>query len=235
MSIFHSALDTFRQYRNATEASRNTPIQIPSMQTAANSEWRENLTQFIRENAKPVDKFSHQPRLYRLAAQLAAGQGCDDDVLFAAAWLHDLGVFIGQRPENLEELAKWDHVAHVVAVGPKVLERCGFPHAKVPGVLEAIRAHLPSAEPRTPEGLVLRDADILEQLGAVGILRTVSKVGRDTRFLRFDDALKTLQKNLDHLPHQLRLQQSREFARERIQLLRHFLNGAAAEAGETPW
>ena len=49
-------------------------------------------------------------------------------------------------------------------------------------VLECIAHHQPQDVPETIESTILRDADILEQLGAVGIVRTVCKVGRDTRF-----------------------------------------------------
>ena len=62
--------------------------------------FREAIAEYIRSHAKPPDKFSHQPRLYRLARELAQDQPFDDDVVYAAAWLHDLGVFIGHRPED---------------------------------------------------------------------------------------------------------------------------------------
>ena len=71
---------------------------------------------------------------------------------------------------------------------------------------------MPASEPACLEGVLLRDADILEQLGAVGILRTVSKVGRDTRFVRFDDALRILRRNLEELPPLLKLQSSKDEA-----------------------
>src|SRR5437763_16954277 len=69
--------------------------------------YRQAIANYIRTHANPPDKLSHQPRLYHLAKQLAGGQPFDDDVLYAAAWLHDLGVFIGHRPEDPAELAKW--------------------------------------------------------------------------------------------------------------------------------
>src|SRR5262249_40504820 len=159
---------------------------------------------------KPLDKFSHQPRLYRLAALLAENQPYDDDVVFAAAWMHDLGVFIGHRPENLEELKTWEHLAYAMAEAPGILEQCGFPSGKLAGVLESIRTHMPATEPTSFEGTLLRDADILEQLGAVGILRTISKVGRDTRFVQFGDALRVLRKNAEDLPQKLCLASARE-------------------------
>lgn len=197
--------------------------------------YRSSLIAYIREQAKPADKFSHQARLYALACQVAGGQPFDDDVLFAAAWLHDLGVFIGHRPEDLTALARWDCVAYAMKHAPAVLCRCGFPEEKTPAVVEAIRTHQPTAKPATFEGTLLRDADILEQLGAVGILRVVCKVGRDTRFIRFDDALNVLRRNLEELPAQLALPAARHLAVARVEALRVFLTSAESEAGEIAW
>jgi uncharacterized protein len=197
--------------------------------------YRAALVDYVRANALPPDKFSHQPRLYRLAVALAESQPFDDDVVFAGAWMHDLGVFIGHRPEDLVALAAWDSVAYALEKTPAVLKRLGFPPEKIPAVVEAIRTHQPSANPITFEGILLRDADILEQLGAVSVLRTVSKVGRDTRFPRFGEALAVLRRNLETLPAQLRLESGRRLAQPRITALRAFLEAAEAEAGGIPW
>src|SRR5436309_8778831 len=97
--------------------------------------YRKAITDYIRANAKPPDKFSHQPRLYRLATQLAEDQPFDDDVLYAAAWLHDLGVFVGHRPEELAALAAWDNVAYAAKQAPALLQQFGFPSQKVPAVV----------------------------------------------------------------------------------------------------
>lgn len=201
------------------------------------SDFRGRLREYMREQARPLDKFSHQARVYELARAIARQEGWayDDDVLFAAAWLHDLGVFIGHRPERVEELAKWDHVAYVVREAPSVLPGLGFPVEKITAVLEVIRTHLPDTEPACIEGILLRDADILEQLGAVGILRIVSKVGRDTRFVRFSDALAVLRKNLKRLPAVLRLASSRRLAEERIRTLESFLKSAEDESCGITW
>ncbi len=197
--------------------------------------YKKALADYIRVQARPPDKFSHQPRLYRLATQLAEGETFDDDVLYAAAWLHDLGVFIGHRPEDLQALAKWDHIAYATGQTPELLRRFGFPAGKIPAVLEVIHTHLPSATPTTFEGVLLRDADILEQLGAVGILRTVSKVGRDTRFHHFGDALDVLKRNLQELPAKLALDSARRRAEPRIRILRQFLKAANREPSGVEW
>jgi uncharacterized protein len=179
-----------------------------------------------------VEKFGHQPRLYALTLQIGAGLVYDDDVVFAACWLHDLGVFMGHRPEDPVTLAGWDNTAYAVEKTPGILVGMGFPEAKVAGVVEAIVTHQPSKDPQTLEGVILRDADILEQLGAVGILRTVCKVGKDTRFHTFTDAVGSLRRALDTLPGLIRLDSTRALAEERVRVMGEFLGAVAVEAGE---
>ena len=140
--------------------------------------FRPALVDYIRAEAKPVDKFSHQPRLYELTRAVGVGQSYDDDVVFAAVWLHDLGVFVGHRPEEPAALAAWDCVAYAMQMAPEVLVKIGFPPKKISAVVEVIRTHQPQAQAATIEGIIVRDADILEQLGAAAILRTVCKIGR---------------------------------------------------------
>jgi uncharacterized protein len=192
--------------------------------------YRQAIADYVRTQAKPPDKFTHQPRLYHLAKRLAEAQPYDDDVLYAAAWLHDLGVFVGHRPEDPTALAAWDHVAYAVKEAPQLLHQFGFPAAKIPAAIEAIRTHLPSGQPTTFEGTLLRDADLLEQLGAIGALRAVSKVGRDTRFVRLSDPLRTLRRNVQQLPAQLRLASARRLAQPRVAALQVFLAAAETEA-----
>lgn len=191
----------------------------------------DRLRDVIWEQARPVDKFGHQPRLQTLIESVGAGLDYDHDVVLAAAWLHDLGVFVGNRPENPQDLARWDHVAYACAHAPQILREAGFPETKIPAVLQVIREHQPKDEPTTTEAIILRDADILEQLGAVGILRTVSKVGRDTRFPRFSDAVAVLRRNLEHLPGLIRLHTTRRLAEPRIIVLEAFLTAVEDEAG----
>lgn len=194
--------------------------------------WRESVVAYIRAEAQPVDKFGHQPRLYALAVRLGHGMDYDDDVLFAAAWMHDLGVFLGHRPCDPEELARWDHVPYTIARTRELLAGWGFPLGKADAVAEAIRTHQPKDEPVLIEAVLLRDADILEQLGAIGALRALVKVGRDSRFSTFSSVIPVLESTLSRLPGALRLTISRSLAGSRIEALRLFLIAIKDEANE---
>jgi uncharacterized protein len=196
------------------------------------SDFRPRIEEYIRQQARPIEKFGHQPRLYALTQQIGQGQTYDDDVVFAAAWLHDLGVFTGHRPEEPQALANWDNTAYAMAKARGILNEVGFPAAKHAAVVEAIRTHQPSGAPTTIEGEILRDADILEQLGAVGVVRTVCKIGRDSRFPDFTSASASLSKALKALPQQLHLDPARTLAHARIAFLQNFLQSLESEAGD---
>ena len=189
--------------------------------------FRNQLDQYLRREANPEHKYSHQPRLYALTLEIAADMTSaptyDDDIVYAAAFLHDLGVFVGHRPEDPEQLKQWNHVTYTCDRAPELLISFGFPPEKIKAVLTCIREHQPHDAPQSFEATLLRDADILEQLGAIGILRTAAKLGNDTRFHRFSDVRNSLQRALDTLPAKIRLDTTRILAAPRIAALQNFL------------
>ncbi len=193
-------------------------------------DFRKFISETVEREARPFDKYGHQPRLYALTRRIGEGLTYDDDVVYAATWLHDIGVFVGNRPEAPEELSSWDHVGYACGRVPGILGEAGFPPEKVAAVLDAIRTHQPQDNPQTIEATILRDADILEQLGAIGILRNVSKVGRDTRYARFSDIAPVLRKALTELPAKLRLERARELAAAKIRVLASFIEAMDEEA-----
>ena len=196
--------------------------------------FRNQLDQYLRREANPEHKYSHQPRLYALTQQIAdltPSLTYDGDIIYAAAFLHDLGVFVGHRPEDPDQLKQWNHVTYTCARAPELLQSFNFPTEKISAVLACIREHQPDDEPRSIEATILRDADILEQLGAIGILRTAAKLGSDTRFHQFSDVRNSLQRALDTLPAKISLDATRALAVPRIAALQSFLTSLEAEAG----
>ncbi len=202
------------------------------MSSKTTSDWRTRVIEYIRAEAKPADKFGHQPRVYALAVEIGEGLHYDDDILFAAAWMHDLGVFIDHRPQNLEQLSRWDHVPYTIRRSRELLSKWGFPPEKLDRVAEAILHHQSKDDPTTVEATLLRDADILEQLGAIGILRAVVKVGRDTRYPIFSAVLPVLTSALENLVSKTRLDKTKVMAQSRLEMLRSFLVAVKNEAGD---
>lgn len=192
--------------------------------------FRSSIETYIRQHALPVDKYSHQPRLYALTQQLAqsAGLSYDDDILHAAVWLHDIGVFEGHRPVDPDALAKWDNVAYACEVIPPLLNNWGFPAGKISSVIDAIKNHAANCSPNTPEAILLHDADLLELLGAVGIMRALSKVGRDTRYSTHGSAIEVL-KSAMQLPAQLLLPAAKVMAEQKVNVQQIFLSALTNE------
>ena len=201
---------------------------MPSPSSVAVS-YRSALEQIVREQAQPAHKFGHQPRLYALCCSIGAQISYDDDVVFAAVWLHDVGVFAGNRPSTLEQLTSWDHVRYAVEQGEQLLTATDFPKKKIREVVRVIREHQVQNEPTCIESVIVRDADILEQLGAIGILRTAAKLGSDSRFLTLSDAAAHLKRIFHLLPEQLILQSSKRLAEEKVRLHSDFLDAIRAE------
>ena len=195
-------------------------------------EYRAWVRQILLREAAPAHKFGHQPRLYRLCCEIGKGLPYDDDVVYAAVWLHDLGVFEGNRPREAAALERWDHVAYAVARTRNLLADSDFPADKIERVVAAIEEHQPRDTPSTVEATIVRDADILEQLGAGTVLRTAAKLGSDTRFHRFADVRDALMRQLETLPPMLRLPRARALAEPRVAALQQFLESLEREAGE---
>lgn len=193
-------------------------------------DFRSFLRKYIEQQARPVYKIGHQPRLYALSESIGRDLVFDDDAVFAAVYLHDLGVFVGHRPEDPHLLTRWDHVAYATAKAPSILRQAGFPEHKIDAVLQIIREHQPGDEPSSIESEIVRDADILEQLGAVGCLRTAAKLGSDTRFATFADVKQSLQRALSTLPSLLRLPAAQRLAEPKTAALRNFLLSLEVES-----
>jgi uncharacterized protein len=194
--------------------------------------WRDALVARIRVEAQPPEKFSHQARLYLLAREIAdaEGQSVDDDVLFGSAWAHDLGVFTGHRPSEPEALKRWNSTDYTVSQAGALLAEIGFPQEKIAAAVECIRTHEPHGEPTTLEGIIVRDADLLEQIGTVAVMRTVAKIAQDTRFITFADAAGSLRRALETVPAKIRTAQGRKLGEPRVAALKSFLDSLDAES-----
>src|SRR6204780_3916946 len=107
-----------------------TPFETET-DTQEDYDFRSRLAEYVSGQALPIDKLGHQPRLYALTQLVGQGMSYDDNVVYAAAWLHDLGVFVGHRPEDPELLKRWDHVRYALERVPGILEAAGFPGEKV--------------------------------------------------------------------------------------------------------
>jgi HD superfamily phosphodiesterase len=161
--------------------------------------WREVVRQFAAQHFKnPAWGYSHSVRDYTLARELAEADHAtfDDDVLFAAAYLHDMAAF---APWDREKEGI-DHADEGARVIDTVLTGTGFPAAKIDAVRSAIRTHMFDRTPAGPEALYLHDADALDWLGAIGATRVIALVDPNGGEPDGPKAVKMLEDNLAQVP-----------------------------------
>src|SRR6516225_1569730 len=173
-----------------------------SLGAAAGSEqagWREVVRQFAAQHFKnPAWGYSHSVRDYKLAKDLAEADHAtlDDDVLFAAAYLHDVAAF---APWDREKEGV-DHADEGARVVDTILKGTGFPSAKIDAVRNAIRTHMFNRTPVGPEALYLHDADALDWLGAIGVARIFGLVDPHGGSPTGPEAVPELESNLAKVP-----------------------------------
>jgi uncharacterized protein len=147
----------------------------------------------------------------------------DDDVMFAAAYLHDIAGFPPwAKPKE-------DHQDVGAAAAAVVLTQAGFPPAKIAAVQGAIRTHMYSREPIGPEALYLHDADALDWLGAIGAARLFALVDPAGGKPTGQDAAAALRRYLKDVPGRILSPAGRAAAVTRTLELERFLQALASE------
>jgi HD superfamily phosphodiesterase len=140
------------------------------------SHWRHWIPVLENELAAEMQKApspsevharDHVLRVLRRCIRLGEKLDADMEVLVTAVYLHDLG---------RHYIADKVHGALSAQKAEPVLERIRFPQEKRDAVLHAIRVHDVSASPEdrtTLESKILYDADKIDTLGVVGVLRYI--------------------------------------------------------------
>jgi len=126
---------------------------------------------YFRQETDAAHDFDHILRVYHLALRLAEAEGANRRIVQAAALLHDVKSGLpGSRERD-------DHHLLSAEFAGEVLPRWGWCEEDIAQVQHCIRAHRfrdESEQPQTIEAKVIYDADKLDVLGAVGIIRTVA-------------------------------------------------------------
>lgn len=157
----------------------------------AQEAWRAHVAAFT---AKLYGQFTdgHNRRDYYWAKKLAAIDHVtlDDDVMFAAAYLHDVGSMEGWQVKDQE------HGDTAAAKLDQMLAGTDFPIAKMDRVREAMRTHMFYREAgSSPEARYLHDADALDNVGTVGIAALLVYVDDKGSGLTSQKALDILNNN----------------------------------------
>lgn len=204
--------------------------QSPSIDSTANppAAWREKVEHFAVEHLDhPAWGVAHARRNYRLVQQLAraTNSAVDDDAIFAAAFLHDIGAIEGYSQPGVE------HMARALQLIDPILLDAGFPKEKLPLVRTIVGNHMYFSEPAglPIEAVLFRDADTLDFLGAIGITRIFALTGKHRWAPDIDAAEATVRKNAAELPARLTTAPAKSIAADRVTEMNVFLARLAEE------
>ncbi|MGI5853997.1 MAG: hypothetical protein ACOX8I_06715 [Bacillota bacterium] len=182
--------------------------------------WRDRLLElFENENYDFKDGQEHCYRLYHMTLALGCHLPLDEEVVFAAAMMHDFRPFLSGRGEGNNRIE-----AAVEAVIDFLIEE-GFPVLKT----EVLREILLGNTGACHEAALLHDADLLDGIGAIGIARELSAMKRSQTGL--DDALAMLEKRLLDGTGVFLTEEAKKIAKERLEELELFLQYLTEERG----
>lgn len=204
-------------------------------------EWKERIEERVKELLKAssdgAHDFAHLERVALRAQRMALAEypNLSHDstlIILAAGLLHDIVSLPKDHPEaHLSSQKAADLAA-------EILEELNFPSHLIPAVQHAIAAHSFSGgiKPETFEAQVIQDADRIEALGLIGILRVFycsGQLGRDLYHPRdplaqsreLDDkeyGLDHFERKLLKLPASMQTEEGRKLASNRANQIRAF-------------
>ena len=188
---------------------------------------------------------AHADRVWAHARTIAHGEGAElTPVLLCAAYLHDLVSLPKDHPKRSRAA-----MMSASAAGP-VMQALGLSPTEIARARHAIEAHAYSGgtPPGSTEAKILRDADRLEALGAIGVARCFAVSGALDRSLFHpedpfarDRAPDDQSYALDHfavkllkLPETFLTATGRKLAEDRAEKMRRYLVDLAGELGSPP-
>src|SRR5918994_6602548 len=174
-----------------------------------------------RVGTHAVYGYAHCLRVYALAEELAVLEDVtyDEEILRAAALLHDVGLY---KAYALREPS--DHAKRSAVVARRILKDWDFPPHASQAVIEAIEHHPPGAPAGTAsETVLLKDAVGLDYLGAIGISRMLAMVGTEEDVPDIRAAIWNAESLRQKIPDLLVLQSSKDLAAQRIREMDAFV------------
>ncbi|MFZ7126465.1 MAG: HD domain-containing protein [Desulfobacterales bacterium] len=164
----------------------------------------------------------HVERMTTWCQKLGPAEGADMQSLVAGALVHDIGVL-------------HDRKLHFTAGRPfaeEILREAGLPEEEIEAALHVLETHsrYGGPDPETVEARVGQDADALEYIGAIGILRAVIRGMTDGSFngriSDFPDYLRNLLKKVEGTFH---TDAARKIGTQRIEYMHRFLERIESE------
>ncbi|MFX1521028.1 MAG: HD domain-containing protein [Promethearchaeota archaeon] len=188
--------------------------------------WKQQLLAFTEKFKHPAWGKSHFQRIYELSLQLAKEQGIeiDQEALFAAAYLHDIGAFDPYKKPGI------DHAERSIQFVEDILSPMGFPLEKISLVKDIIRGHMFYENPASHnESVIFHDADVLDFMGIIGVTRLLSIVGLSDWAPDLRSAIELIQRFSKELLEKLHTPQARQIGKVRREEMQIYLKNLSKE------
>lgn len=194
-------------------------------------DFREELIQIVHKSGThPAWGVNHCFRVYHLAKELSKDLTLDDEVLYASAMLHDTGRYPTYMLKNV------DHALRSKGVAANILQQTNFTLEKLPIVLDAIENHMYYSEPgRSDEAVYLRESDILDNIGNIGLMRLFSLIGQDELTQTSKEAIERAYVFAEALPNKVSTKAGKRLAVKRREETLRFLAGIKRQSSELAW
>jgi len=212
----------------APAVRRAQVVRRPPADTAAEAPWRPKVRAFAEAHLQHTAWGpAHGRRDYETTLALAKAERLtvDDDALYAAAYLHDMG---GIPPYALPGV---DHGDRSIQLVDSVLRDAGFPMEKSPLVKEIIDHHQYYRPPDTLRVAVLfRDADILDFMGAIDVARIISLTSREKFTPDLPHAVAVIEQQMREMPKLLQSDAAKREGEKRVREMQQFLDALSTES-----
>lgn len=165
---------------------------------------------------EPVASPDHVRRMTEWCSRLGPGVGADMQALLAGALLHDIGVTIERKT----------HYAVGRDRASEIMAETEFPVTKWEAALHVLETHsrYGGPQPQSLEAQVGQDADALEYIGAIGIVRAIVRGMTDGSYDGSVDSFPGyLRILLDKVEGTFYTVEALEIGRARIDFMQEFL------------
>jgi len=144
----------------------------------------------------------HLFRVVRIATFLARKEGGNLQIIQAGAWLHDIGLIEGNK----------NHDKRGVRIAKKFLSKLKIEKRIVREILHCIECHEGNIKPKSREAMIVHDADALDKLGPLGILRHTWKLANSGMYV--EQISRILEKELERRKRRLYTTTAKRLANE---------------------
>ncbi len=151
-----------------------------------NTRFRQQIIDKIQSYTDELNKedfshdFNHILRVEKLAKRIAEDENADMEIIEAASLMFDIARLLEDRGECE------DHAVKGAEIARDILKEINFPKEKIESVCHAILAHRRSKDriPETLEAKILQEADYLDAMGAIDIMRIASSSFTSNKYKR---------------------------------------------------